>query len=43
MAVTEFRINDYSGDVLKEFEEKVKLALDSVGQTAEGYAKGDCP
>jgi len=43
MAGIEFRINDYSADVLKVFEEQVKLALDSVGQTAEGYAKDNAP
>lgn len=39
----EVSITDNSKKVLSEFEEKVSLALDSIGQTAEGHAKSDCP
>lgn len=43
MAPIDFRIQDNSKEVLSAFEEQVRLALDAVGQTAEGYAKDNCP
>lgn len=43
MAVTEFSIKDYSKEVLSAFKEQAQTGLDSIGEAAEGYAKGDCP
>jgi phage gpG-like protein len=34
---------DNSDKVLEAFKKQVYLALESVGMTAEGYAKEDCP
>ena len=36
-------IEDNSKVLLSEVEKIAKLALDSIGETAEGYAKEDCP
>lgn len=36
-------ITDNSAKVLKEFKEKAVLALQEMGEKAEGYAKADCP
>lgn len=43
MARVQVDINDLSDEVRKEFERKTVLALSMVGETAEGYAKEDCP
>ena len=34
---------DNSKQVLSEFDNAVERGLESIGQTAEGYAKDDCP
>ena len=34
---------DNSQNVLYELQKKIKNAVDAIGQTAEGYAKEDCP
>lgn len=36
-------VTDNSAEVLNELERKVRLALASMGDTIEGYAKEDCP
>ena len=36
-------ITDNSAEVLREFENKVNLILPALGETAERYAKVDCP
>lgn len=36
-------MHDFSAKVLSAFEEQVRLGLDSIGQTAERYAKRDTP
>ncbi len=41
--MSNIRIVDNSPKILTAFEEQIKLALDSIGETAEGYAKDDCP
>ena len=41
--ITEVTIKDYSPQVLEAFEKQVNLALNAVGQTAEGYAKQETP
>lgn len=43
MAKMDVKLTDNSKEVLTEFEEKMKLALSVIGNTAEGYAKRDCP
>lgn len=37
------KINDNSGDILKELERKKEMILESIGITAEGYAKLKTP
>lgn len=37
------KVNDHTDDVLAAVDEKIKLALDLMGEVAEGYAKEDCP
>ena len=36
-------ITDNSANVLRELDNKVNLILSTLGETAEGYAKVDCP
>lgn len=36
-------IQDNSKEVLSAFGKQIKIALKSVGHTAEGYAKEECP
>lgn len=36
-------LTDNSDEVLKALKEKVEVTLRTCGQTAEGYAKEDCP
>ena len=36
-------IKDNSEEILKEFQEKVELGLQTIAFTAEGYAKEECP
>lgn len=38
-----FEFEDNSGEVLKAFENAVQRGLEAIGETAEGYAKDDCP
>lgn len=33
----------HKDEVLSEFQKKVKLALDLIGEAAEGHAKANCP
>lgn len=35
--------HDYSEEVIKAMHDKVKTALQAIGQTAEDYAKSECP
>lgn len=37
------KFTDNSPKVKAEMERKISLALDLIGQTAEGYAKDNCP
>lgn len=41
--MSDIKITDNSKEVLSAFENQIRLALASIGQTAEGYAKEDCP
>ena len=41
--MSDVKITDNSKEVLSAFENQIRLALASMGQTAEGYAKEDCP
>lgn len=41
--MSDIKITDNSKEVLSAFENQIRLALASMGQTAEGYAKEDCP
>lgn len=36
-------VKDFSPEVLAEINRKIPLALQLVGEAAEGYAKEDCP
>ena len=36
-------ITSHSAEVLQAMREQVALALEAIGQEAEGYAKDDCP
>lgn len=42
MALT-VKVEDHSGEVLEELDEKVLAALEACGLAAEGYAKRLCP
>ena len=37
------KITDNSNEVLNELNDKIKLILSAMGETAEKYAKLDCP
>lgn len=39
----EIRVESHTKDVMAEVQKKIKLALDLMGDTVEGYAKEDCP
>ena len=39
MADTDVYITDNSGEVLREFNKRISIALEAVGITAEGFAK----
>lgn len=41
--VAEVKLVDNSKEVLDAFQKQVSLAMQAIGQTAEGYAKEDCP
>lgn len=42
--ITSVRIeNDHTDEAIAAMKEQVLVALRSIGQTAEGYAKDDCP
>lgn len=41
--MSDIKITDNSKEVLSAFENQIRLALASIGQTAEGYAKENCP
>ena len=43
MAKVKVDINDLSPEVRAELQRKAELALKMVGETAEGYAKEECP
>ena len=43
MANIDVSIQDNSKQVLSALEEQILLALDMIGNTAEGYAKEQCP
>lgn len=38
-----FEFEDNSGEILKAFENASHRGLKAIGETAEGYAKRDCP
>lgn len=38
-----FEFEDNSGEILQAFENAVQRGLEAIGETAEGYAKDDCP
>ena len=37
------KITDHSREVFEALEKNIQLGLNAIGQTAEGYAKEDCP
>ncbi len=37
------KVKSYKREVLNELQNKIRLALESVGETAEDYAADDCP
>lgn len=39
----EVKFESHKDEVLSEFQKKVKLALDLIGESAEGHAKANCP
>ena len=41
--MTGFRLIDRSDQVLKAFSEQIERGLESIGETAEGYAKDNAP
>lgn len=41
--ITDVKLVDNSKEVLEAFHKQASLALSAIGQTAEGYAKEDCP
>lgn len=41
--VTDIKLTDNSQEVLQAAKSQILLALESIGQEAEGYAKDDCP
>lgn len=43
MASIDVNVQDNSKEALSAFEEQIRLALDMIGNTAEGYAKEQCP
>lgn len=43
MATIEIHVDSHVSDVMKAVDEKIMLALDLMGEVAEGYAKEDCP
>lgn len=43
MANIKIRVDSHIDDVMAAVDEKIKLALDLMGEVVEGYAKEDCP
>lgn len=43
MQITDVKLTDNSADILDAAKAQMLLALESIGQEAEGYAKDDCP
>lgn len=43
MANIEIHVDSHVDDVMAAVDEKIKLALDLMGEVVEGYAKEDCP
>lgn len=43
MAQVKIDFNDMSDDVRRELAKKMRLAMQLVGEAAEGYAKEECP
>ena len=41
--VISVKISDHSPEVLAAMAQQVSIALESIGQAAEGYAKDECP
>ena len=41
--VVDVKIDDHSAEVIAAMKEQVAIAMESIGQEAEGYAKEDCP
>lgn len=39
----DIRVESHVDDVIRAVDEKIMLALDLMGEVAEGYAKEDCP
>lgn len=43
MQITDVKLTDNSQEVLEAAHQQIMLALQAIGQEAEGYAKDDCP
>lgn len=43
MTDVQFKVTDNAPKVESAFKKQLSLALEAIGQTAEGYAKEDCP
>lgn len=43
MAKISVNLDSHTSEVLAAMREQVAIALESIGQEAEGYAKDDCP
>lgn len=41
--IVDVKIDDHSAEVLAAMTQQVAVALESIGQEAEGYAKDNCP
>lgn len=41
--MAQVKVDDHTAEVLAALKEKMALALASIGQEAEGYAKDECP
>lgn len=43
MQITDVKLTDNSQEVLNAAHQQIMLALEAIGQEAEGYAKENCP
>ena len=43
MADVTFRVEDNTDEIMAKIDDKIKLALNLMGEVVEGYAKEDCP